>query len=93
MVAQAPAPATLVAKGSPVNASIGVQVAGLTAARGGQTLAGEAAGAAAAAAGSTLARTGGLALGGLALWLLIGGLTGRVAGSRRLWRLARRLKG
>jgi uncharacterized repeat protein (TIGR01451 family) len=95
VVAQAPAPATLVAKGSPVNASIGVQVAGLTAARAGQTLGGAAAGAAgaAAAAAPTLARTGGVALAGLALWLLIGGLTGRVTGSQRLWRLARRLRG
>jgi hypothetical protein len=31
--------------------------------------------------------------GGLALWLLIGGLLTQLAGSERLWRLARRLKG
>jgi len=34
--------------------------------------------------------SGGLFLGGLSLWLLLGGLAARAAGSNRLWRLLRR---
>jgi eukaryotic-like serine/threonine-protein kinase len=40
-----------------------------------------------------LAKTGGVVLAGLALWLLISGLMAQVAGSKRLWRLARRREG
>ncbi len=43
-----------------------------------------------AAAAPNLARTGGVVLGGLSLWLLLMGLATRLAGSDRLWRLARR---
>ena len=40
-----------------------------------------------------IARTGGLFLGGLSLWLLMAGLAARGAGSKRLWRLIRRGNG
>jgi uncharacterized repeat protein (TIGR01451 family) len=41
-------------------------------------------------AAPALARTGGVALGGLALWLMVSGVLTRGAGSRRLWNLFRR---
>ena len=41
-------------------------------------------------AAPALARTGGVALGGLALWLLVSGVLTKGAGSRRLWSLLRR---
>ena len=83
VLAQNPDSGTLLAKGSPVNATIGVQVLGQTVER--QPTEDNAA--------PTLAKTGGVALAGLALWLLVSGLLSNLAGSERLWRLARRLKG
>jgi uncharacterized repeat protein (TIGR01451 family) len=86
VLAQSPEAAVVVAKGSPVKVTLGVAVAGQSLSRTpdlpatGATL-------------PTLVKTGGIALGGLALWLLIGGLLAQLAGSERLWRLARRLKG
>jgi hypothetical protein len=70
-----------------------VQVLGAAIVRGQQQGAGTAAGtdtdSAAAARAPALVRTGGVALGGLALWLLISGLVIRLAGSTRLWGLRR----
>jgi len=85
VLAQSPATGAVVAKGSPVNVTLGVQVLGETVNRAPATTAN--------AAAPALARTGGVALGALALWLLAGGLLSQGIGSRRLWRLARRLRG
>ncbi|MDQ1518456.1 MAG: eukaryotic-like serine/threonine-protein kinase [Actinomycetota bacterium] len=92
VMAQSPEATTVLAKGSPVKVTLGVQVAGASLTRapdlpatGPDTGTGTGAG--------TLVRTGGIALGGLALWLLISGLMAQLAGSERLWRLARRLRG
>ncbi|HVW35453.1 MAG TPA: PASTA domain-containing protein [Acidimicrobiia bacterium] len=85
---QNPPPSTVVAKGSPVHVTIGVQVLGATLNRP-TTDTGNHGGAAA----PTLVKTGGVALGGLALWLLISGLLARLAGSERLWNLLRRVRG
>lgn len=74
-----------VPKGSAVDVSLGVQVLGETIVRSQQQDAGTAA--------PTLVRTGGVALGGLALWLLFSGLAVQLAGSNRLWKLVRRVKG
>jgi len=91
---QNPPAGMLLPRGSTVNVDIGVQVLGASVARAPSTLPQTGAGAATtAAAGETLARTGGVVAGGLALWLLISGLLSQLAGSERLWRLARRLKG
>jgi uncharacterized repeat protein (TIGR01451 family) len=79
-----------VPKGSPVDVTLGVQVAGETTLKSQAQDAGDGAGAAASPA---LVRTGGVALGGLALWLLFSGALTKVAGSRRLWRLVRRQRG
>lgn len=76
-----------VKKGSPVNVGLGVQVLGATTVRS-QTQEQDAGGAA-----PTLVRTGGVALGGLALWLLFSGLAVQLAGSNRLWMLIRRQRG
>ena len=78
---QNPGENTHVAKGSQVKVTLGVQVLGSTENRSQQEAAG---------ASPDLARTGGLFLGGLSLWLLLGGVLARLAGSRRLWRLAGR---
>ena len=83
VVSQSPDTGTLVAKGSTVNATLGVQVLGATANRLPTEI----------SAAPTLAKTGGVALAGLALWLLVSGLLSNLAGSERLWRLTRRLKG
>lgn len=88
VMTQSPAAAMSVAKGSQVKVTLGTQVPGQQLAR-----AGAATGPATeVAAGPTLVRTGGVALGGLALWLLISGLLTQAAGSDRLWRLVRRSK-
>src|SRR5207245_10740830 len=81
------APAVVVARGSVVNATLGTGTAASAVGRQAQTVP------PVAAAAPTLARTGGVALAGLALWLLIGGLMSRLAASERLWRLARGLRG
>jgi len=86
VLSQSPATGTVLAKGSPVNVTLGVQVLG-AALRPQQSAAGG------TGPAPTLARTGGVALAGLALWLLVSGLLSNVAGSERLWRLARRQKG
>jgi uncharacterized repeat protein (TIGR01451 family) len=83
---QNPTPGMLLPTGSTVNVKVGVQVAGLTEVRSTNSDV-------APAAAPTLAKTGGVVAGGLALWLLISGLLSQLAGSERLWRLARRLKG
>jgi len=85
VMTQNPAPGVVLPKGSPVNVVLGVQVLGETVARPPATLPSTGA--------PTLARTGGVVAAGLALWLLLGGLLTQLAGSERLWRLARRLKG
>jgi hypothetical protein len=41
-------------------------------------------------AAPALARTGGVALAGLALWLMVSGVLTKGAASRRLWNLLRR---
>jgi beta-lactam-binding protein with PASTA domain len=93
VMAQSPDATTVLAKGSPVKVTLGVQVAGQSLSRApdlpatGPNTAGAGTGA------GTLVRTGGIALGGLALWLLISGLMAQLASSERLWRLARRLRG
>ena len=69
---------TAAPRGSPVKVQLGVQVLGATETNSQQ------------AAAPGLARTGGLFLAGLSLWLLLGGVLARLAGSQRLWRLARR---
>jgi uncharacterized repeat protein (TIGR01451 family) len=87
VTAQNPGPGMLVPKGSPVNVTLGVQVLAASAARAPETLPQT------GAAAPTLAKTGGIVAAGLAVWLLLGGLLSQLAGSERLWRLARRLKG
>lgn len=82
VIAQNPGADAVVPRGSNVTVDIGVQVLGDTLTNGQE-----------AAAAPNLARTGGLFLGGLSLWLLVGGLAARGAGSKRLWRLARRGNG
>jgi beta-lactam-binding protein with PASTA domain len=76
---QSPAADAHVARDSEVKVTLGVQVLGDTLTRTQQEIAAPA-----------LVRTGGVALGGLALWLLLGGVGTRLAGSERLWRLVRR---
>jgi beta-lactam-binding protein with PASTA domain len=71
-------------KGSPVDVTLGVQVLGETEVKSQAQEAGTA---------PALVRTGGVALGGVALWLLFAGLATRLAGSNRLWQLVRRRKG
>jgi beta-lactam-binding protein with PASTA domain len=82
VIAQNPGADTVVPRGSNVTVDIGVQVLGDTLTAGQE-----------AAATPNLARTGGLFLGGLSLWLLMAGLAARGAGSKRLWRLIRRGNG
>jgi beta-lactam-binding protein with PASTA domain len=87
VLAQSPATGAIVAQGSPVHVTLGVQVLGGTVTRPPTAVdSGN-------AAAPTLARTGGVALGALALWLLVGGLLSQGIGSKRLWGLARRLRG
>ena len=86
VLAQSPASGTVLSPGSPVKVTLGVQVLGGTVTR--QPTSTDK-----AAAAPTLARTGGVALASLALWLLVGGLVSQGLGSRRMWRLARRLRG
>lgn len=81
---QNPAANLHVPKGSAVDVSLGVQVLGETTVRSQTQEAG---------AAPTLARTGGVAFGGLALWLLMSGLLTKTASSSLLWRLMRRSKG
>jgi uncharacterized repeat protein (TIGR01451 family) len=81
VMTQNPGADAVVPRGSTVKVGIGVQVLGDTLTAGQE------------AAAPDLARTGGLLLGGLSLWLLVAGLAVRAAGSDRLWRLARRRKG
>ena len=82
VIAQNPGADAVVPRGSNVTVDIGVQVLGETLTNGQE-----------AAAAPNLARTGGLFLGGLSLWLLVAGLAARGAGSKRLWRLGRRDNG
>lgn len=82
VIAQNPGADAVVPRGSNVTVDIGVQVLGETLTSGQE-----------AVAAPNLARTGGLFLGGLSLWLLVDGLAARDAGSKRLWRLARRDNG
>jgi beta-lactam-binding protein with PASTA domain len=94
VMAQSPDATTVLAKGSPVKVTLGVQVAGQALSRVPDLPAtGPDTGTGAGTGAGTLVRTGGIALGGLALWLLISGLMAQLAGSERLWRLARRLRG
>ena len=79
VLTQEPAANTAVPRGSPVKVQLGVQVLGATETKSQQ-----------AAASPGLARTGGLFLAGLSLWLLLGGVLARLAASKRLWGLARR---
>jgi len=88
---QNPAANLHVPKGSAVDVSLGVQVLGETTVRSQTEEAGDTG--ADAGAAPALARTGGVAFGGLALWLLLGGLLTQTAGSSRLWQLFRRLRG
>jgi serine/threonine-protein kinase len=74
---------SLVPKNSVVNVTLGVQVLGASLERGAPTD---------VSGTPQLVRTGGVALGGLALWLLISGLMTSAASSERLWRLVRRTK-
>ena len=90
---QNPAANLHVPKGSAVDVSLGVQVLGETAIRSQTEEAGVAGAGAGAGAGPAIARTGGVAFGGLALWLLLSGVLTRTAGSSRLWQLVRRLRG
>src|SRR5204863_4626940 len=83
VLSQNPDSGTVLAKGSTVKATLGVQVLGESANRTPTEV----------SAAPTLAKTGGVALAGLALWLLVSGLLSNLAGSDRLWRLTRRLKG
>jgi beta-lactam-binding protein with PASTA domain len=94
VLAQSPEATTVLAKGSPVKVTLGVQVAGASLTRAPDLPAtGPGTGTGTGVGAGTLVRTGGIALGGLALWLLISGLMAQMAGSERLWRLARRLRG
>ncbi|MCA1842836.1 MAG: PASTA domain-containing protein, partial [Actinobacteria bacterium] len=83
---QNPGADTFVAKGSTVNATVGVQVLGAQVTRTQTTTSPNTD----VSGTPTLVRTGGVALGGLALWLLISGLLTSAAGSERMWRLVRR---
>jgi hypothetical protein len=78
VITQNPAANAVVPHGSQVKVDLGVQVLGSTATNSQQE------------AAPGLARTGGLFLGGLSLWLLLAGALTRLAGSERLWRLVRR---
>jgi uncharacterized repeat protein (TIGR01451 family) len=83
-----------VPKGSAVDVSLGVQVLGETIVKSqAQDAGGAGGGAGGGGAAPTLVRTGGVAFGGLALWLLISGLVAQLASSNRLWQLVRRQKG
>lgn len=82
VLTQDPGAGAVVPRGSTVTVGIGVQVLGETLTAGQE-----------AEATPGLARTGGLALGGLSLWLLIAGLAARSAGSKRLWSPVRRRNG
>lgn len=97
VLAQSPTPDLHVKKGSPVNVSLGVQVLGLTTARSqqqqGQELRAQQQQQQDAGTAPGLVRTGGVALGGLALWLLFSGLVAQLMGSNRLWMLIRRQRG
>jgi beta-lactam-binding protein with PASTA domain len=86
VTAQNPGANLHVPKGSPVDATLGVQVLGETATRNQTAKTG-------GGAAPALARTGGVAFGSLALWLLLSGLLTRTAGSSRLWQLVRRRRG
>ena len=79
VLTQEPGANTVVPRGSPVKVQLGVQVLGATETKAQRE-----------AAATGLARTGGVFLAGLSLWLLLGGVLARLAGSHRLWRLARR---
>ncbi|HEV3364509.1 MAG TPA: PASTA domain-containing protein [Acidimicrobiia bacterium] len=83
VMSQNPGKDAVLPRGSQVNVDLGVQVLGETLTAGQE----------ADAAAPNLARTGGLFLGGLSLWLLLGGVAARAAGSKRLWRLVRRSNG
>ena len=89
VVDQSPAATTILPKGSPVHVDLGVQVLGETVSRQPTDTNNNAANAGATPA---LVRTGGVALGGLALWLLISGLLTQLAGSERLWNLVRKVR-
>ena len=84
VMSQNPAADTVLPRGSTVKVGIGVQVLGDTLTNSQNE---------AVAAEPNLARTGGLFLSGLSLWLLLAGLATRAAASKRLWRLARRRNG
>ena len=84
VVSQNPAANLHVPTGSAVDVSLGVQVLGATTVKSQAQDAG---------ASPTLVRTGGVALGGLALWLLISGMAAQLAGSNRMWQLVRRRRG
>jgi hypothetical protein len=86
---QNPGATTHVPRGSNVNVTIGLQVLGASLERGSST----GSGTDVSGRAPTLVRTGGVALGGLALWLLVSGLMTSAAGSDRLWRRLRRQKG
>jgi uncharacterized repeat protein (TIGR01451 family) len=97
VLAQSPTPDLHVKKGSPVNVSLGVQVLGVTVVKSqqqqGQQLLAQQQQQQDAGTAPALVRTGGVALGGLALWLLFSGLVVQMMGSNRLWMLIRRQKG
>lgn len=81
VIDQSPEAAFVVSRGSTVNANLGVATGSQTVTRGPD------------APAPPLARTGGVALAGLALWLVVGGLVTQVAGTDRLWRQLRRRTG
>ena len=88
VVEQGTPPATTVPTGTEVDVTVGgpgAQVLGETVTR-----SGEPGRPGTEVQTGSLVRTGGVAFGALALWLMVGGLTARAAGSKRLWRLARR---
>ena len=97
VLAQSPTPNLHVKKGSPVNVSLGVQVLGVTVVKSqqqqGQALSAQQPQQQDAGTAPALVRTGGVVLGGLALWLLFSGLVVQLAGSNRLWALSRRQRG
>jgi len=81
VIDQTPAAKLSVPKGSTVTVTLATtSVLGVTVDRGATNN-----------AAPNLAKTGGVVSAGLALWLLISGLLSQLAGSERLWRLARRL--
>ena len=82
VMTQNPGADAVVPRGSTVKVGIGVQVLGDTLTSGQE-----------ADAAPNLAKTGGLFLGGISLWMLVAGLAARGAGSKRLWQLARRRNG